>query len=174
MQRMGLIHLYTGNGKGKTTAAVGLAARMSGCGGSVVFAQFLKGADSGERMALSQLPGVTVTPVPQSVRFVFQMDAQERAVFASHTCEAFAQACALALDRDLLILDEALGAVEMGMLPLDRVLAFLRGKPEALEVVLTGRSAPKELTEMADYVMRVDSEKHPYDRGIAARRGIEY
>ena len=174
MEGLGLIHLYTGCGKGKTTAAVGLAVRLLGRGGRVVFIQFLKGENSGERFILRELPGVELIRLPEKVKFTARMNDAERAECAEVCREQFEMACALAADRDLLVLDEALGAIETGMLPLSAVLGFLKNKPEQLEVVLTGRRAPKELKEAADYVMRVDSEKHPYTSGISARRGIEF
>lgn len=170
----GLIHLYTGEGKGKTTAAVGLTARMSGCGKSVVFAQFLKGEDSGERRALQLLPGVTLMPVPARVPFLFTMTAGEKADFARLTERQFADACVRAADKDMLVLDEALCAVEAGVLPAGAVVDFLRDKPRALEVVLTGRAAPEEIMALAHYISRADSVRHPFDAGVPARRGIEF
>lgn len=174
MRDMGLVHLYTGEGKGKTTAAVGLAARMSGRGGRVVFAQFLKGGDSGERAALALLPGVTLMPAPDSVKFVFQMNAAERAAFAHETERLFAASCVKAADKDMLILDELLGAIESGLISCKRVADFLANKPAALEVVLTGRHAPEALIALADYVSCAACVKHPYERGVQARAGIEY
>lgn len=174
MREMGLVHIYMGEGKGKTTAAVGLASRVSGRGGSAVFAQFLKGADSGERKSLALLPGVTLMPVPEIVKFTFQMTDDEKRQCAEYTARQFAAACVRAADKDILILDEVLGAIQARMLPQSAVVNFLRCKPAALEVVLTGREADAELLAMADYVSRVDCVKHPYQRGVPARRGIEY
>ena len=174
MQNLGRIHLYTGSGKGKTTAAVGLVVRLLGRGGTAVFMQFLKGENSGERSILRTLPGLVLPKLPETVRFVFQMSAQEKADYARLVQRQFESACSLAEGCDLLVLDEALGAIEMGLLPLAAVMDYLTGKPKGLELVLTGRSAPEALKAAADYVMRVDSEKHPYDSGVQARQGIEY
>ena len=174
MNGMGRIHLCTGCGKGKTTAAVGLTVRLIGRGGTVVFAQFLKGENSGERAVLAKLPGVTLLPVPREVKFVFQMTAQEKEACAQAARGQFLRACEAAASADLLVLDEALDAIETGVLAEDEVLRFLRHKPAALEVVLTGRRASDTLKSLADYVMRVDSEKHPYDQGLPAREGIEF
>ena len=174
MNGMGKIHLYTGCGKGKTTAAVGLIVRLAGRGGTAVFMQFLKGENSGERAALSRLPGVCLPPVPREIKFVFQMSPQEKAACAQSTRRQFLSACQQAEACDLLVLDEILDTIETGLLPEAEVLDYLRRKPASLEVVLTGRRASAELKEMADYVMRVDSEKHPYEIGLPAREGIEY
>lgn len=174
MNGMGRIHLYTGCGKGKTTAAVGLTVRLIGRGGTVVFAQFLKGENSGERAVLATLPGVKLLPVPQEIKFVFQMTAQEKEACAQAARGQFLRACEAAASADLLVLDEALDAIETGMLAEEEVLCFLRHKPASLEVVLTGRRASAALKALADYVMRVDSEKHPYDQGLPAREGIEF
>lgn len=174
MNGMGKVHLYTGGGKGKTTAAVGLTVRLTGRGGTAVFAQFLKGENSGERAVLAGLDRVTLMPVPREMKFVFRMNPEEKEACARETRGQFSAACQAARGCDLLVLDEALDAVETGMLPEAEVLTFLRAKPPGLEVVLTGRHASAEMRELADYVMRVDSEKHPYDSGLAAREGIEF
>lgn len=169
----GLIHLYIGTGKGKTTAAAGLALRMLGRGGRVVFMQFLKGENSGERAALRCLPGAAVPDLPEQVQFVFQMTEAEKAACAEETQRQFRRAWALAADRQLLILDEMLDAIALGLIPEEQVLSALREKPEGLEVVLTGRNASDALRQLADYVTEMVCEKHPYDRGIPAREGIE-
>lgn len=174
MLQKGLIHVYMGDGKGKTTAALGLALRMAGRGGRVLLAQFLKSENSGERAALRQLPGVTLLPLPEQVKFVFQMTPEEKAAYAEETRHTLHRAAEESRIADLLILDEALGALETGLLPLEELLRFLDGKPAGLEVVLTGRAAPQLLLDRADYITRMDKVKHPFDRGIAARKGIEY
>ena len=152
-----MIHLYCGDGKGKTTAAMGLALRMAGRGKPVVIAQFLKGADSGERYALSLLPKVTLLPAPEPIKFSFQLTQAEAA--------ARKEACGL------LVLDEVCAAVNTGLLPLERVLACL--DRVSCEVVLTGRDPVPELWERADYITEMEKLRHPYDRGIAARPGVE-
>ena len=174
MEGMGRIQLYTGCGKGKTTAAVGLTVRLIGRGGTAVFAQFLKGENSGERAVLACLDGVNLLPVPSEIKFVFQMTSREKEACAQAARGQFLHACEAAASCDLLVLDEALDAIETGMLAEDTVLEFLRCKPAALEVVLTGRRASDAMKAMADYVMRVDSEKHPYEKGLPARAGIEF
>lgn len=167
-----MIHLYCGNGKGKTTAAMGLALRAAGRGERVVIAQFLKGADSGERYALAKLPQVELLPLPEQVKFTFQMDEQER-LEASRRCRALLEvARERAKDCFLLVLDEACAAVNSGLLPLEELLDCLDNL--ACEIVLTGRDPAPQLLERADYITQMEPLRHPYQRGITARKGIEW
>ena len=172
----GLIHIYCGEGKGKTTAAVGLGVRACGSGMRVVLAQFLKGNSSGERRVLERLPGFFLIPGPESVKFTFQMTPREMEE-ARRQSGAMLRAAVETARREtcgLLILDEVFGAVSTGVLQAEDVLNFLRGKPEALEVVLTGRDPAPEFLQLADYVSEIRKIKHPYDRKVPARKGIEY
>ena len=165
-----MIHLYHGDGKGKTTAAMGLALRMAGRGRPVVIAQFLKGADSGERPALARLPQVTLLPVPERVKFLFAMTEEERQREARRARELLARAKQAAADPNcgLVVLDEVCD----GVLPLAELLSLL--DCAKAEVVLTGRDPAAELVKRADYVTRFQKEKHPYDLGIPARTGVEF
>ncbi len=183
---MGLIHLYCGDGKGKTTAALGLAVRTAGCGGQAVAARFLKNDASGEVEALRRLGGVTVFPCKRTFGFTWQMGAQERAGAASWSRElfhaAFEEASRLAEERMpeaeetpvLLVLDELCAALNAGLLDLEEVLRALDSRPVRLEVVITGRDPAPELWQRADYVTEMRKARHPFDRGVKARRGIEY
>ena len=168
-----MIHLYCGDGKGKTTAAMGLALRMAGRGRGVVIAQFLKGEDSGERYALARLPQVRLLPVPERVKFSFQLSQAEREAEAGRSLDLLDQAEAAAREPacGLLVLDEVCAAVNTGLLPLERVLACL--DRVSCEVVLTGRDPAAELLARADYVTEMRKLRHPYDQGISARRGVE-
>ena len=167
-----MIHLYCGNGKGKTTAAMGLALRAAGRGERVVIAQFLKGADSGERYALAKLLQVELLPLPEQVKFTFQMDEQER-LEASRRCRALLdEARERAKDCFLLVLDEACAAVNSGLLPLEELLDCLDNL--TCEIVLTGRDPAPQLLERADYITQMEPLRHPYQRGITARKGIEW
>jgi cob(I)alamin adenosyltransferase len=169
----GLTHIYTGHGKGKTTAAVGLAVRAAGDGLRVLFVQFLKGRATGELGPLKSL-GVDVVRSPGVKKFIPDMTQQEREEcgVAQHTC--LNAAIDSAARYDLIILDEAFGAAETGMIDIDALAEFVKHKPDSLELVLTGRGAPQRLIELADYVSEIKAVKHPYDRGITARKGIEY
>lgn len=171
-----MLHIYYGEGKGKTTAAMGLALRAAGRGKRVVIAQFLKGADSGERRALTCVPGVELLPVPERVTFSFRMSQEER----REAAERFLALCEQCRERlrsgaaELLVLDEVCAAVNTGLLPLSALLTLLDQAPEGCELVLTGRAPAPELAERADYLTEMRCVRHPYQRGVTAREGIEY
>lgn len=169
----GLIHLYCGDGKGKTTAALGLCLRALGAGMKVCLMQFLKDGNSSELNLLRMLPDLCILEAPKICKFTFQMNEAEKADCRRRQTEAFAQALETAKSADLLILDEALGAIATGTLMESAVLHFLQNKPEGLEVVLTGRNPSEALLACAHYVTEMKKCKHPYDQGIAARKGIE-
>lgn len=171
----GLVHIYYGDGKGKTTAAFGLAFRCAGRGKRVVIAQFLKSGGSGEAAAAERFPGITLVRGKAVQKFTFQMDDAEKAQTARDCADLFHRAAALAQGGDvrLLVLDEAIDAC-YGFLPMDEVAAFLDSRPEGLEVVITGHSLPEALAERAGYISHVVKEKHPYDQGVMARPDIEF
>lgn len=173
--QQGLIELYCGDGKGKTTAALGLILRASGRGFKVILCQFLKGWETGELKTLSLLPGVQVFRAPGITKFSFQMSDQEKQTVLQHHDELLAQVIdrCRAENTDMLVLDEALGACSTGLLTESKLLDFLKKKPNGLEVVLTGRNPSPELLHAADYVSEICKRKHPYDKGIKARVGIE-
>ena len=162
----GLIHLYFGDGKGKTTAAVGLSVRAAGAGKRVLFAQFLKDGSSSELNILRTLPNVEVACCEQNFGFFRSMDEQTKAA-ARLTYSAL-------LENVMLVLDEAVAACNHGLIEETALLDFLRRRPETLEVVLTGRDPSQHLLDAADYVTEMRKRKHPFDRGIAARRGVEF
>lgn len=180
---MGLVHIYCGDGKGKTTAAVGLALRMAGNDRKVVLVRFLKNEDSGEVRTLRGIPGVEVLPCTKCFGFTWQMTGEEKQQAAEH-CKiqfqkAWDRAVSLCESREtdadvLLVLDEAAAALEHGLLQLSGVLDCVDHRPANLEIVFTGRRMPGELLERADYVTEMKAVRHPYARGIRARRGIEY
>ena len=172
----GLIHIYCGNGKGKTSAAVGLTIRALGHGRRVVFVQFLKDGRSGEISVLAQFEQLTLITGQTVAKFSFAMNEQERLeTLALH--QAYLERASQLVHRetvDLLVLDEALGALETKLLDETALLDFLTNRPEKLEVVLTGRTASPQLCEQADYISEIHCVRHPYEQGIAAREGIEY
>lgn len=171
----GLIHIYCGDGKGKTTAAMGLALRALGCGGRVLVVQFLKDGDSSELNALKAFPGVNVLTGKPVKGFSFAMTAAEQQLVAKHHNAYLQQAITLCRDQqaDMLILDEIIGALNKQLVNQDFLLDFLRNKPAQLEVVMTGRNPSSELVELADYVSEINKIKHPYDQGIKSRIGVE-
>ena len=173
--KLGLIHIYTGDGKGKTTAALGLILRASGRGLHVVLGQFLKGRETGELHTLSLLPGVKVFRGKPLTKFSFQMNEQEKAeVLQSHNefIQELASYCRQE-ETDLLVLDEVIGACGTHLLDESMLIDFLKHKPEHLEGVMTGRNPSPELLELADYVSEICKRKHPFDKGIPAREGRE-
>ena len=168
----GLIHIYCGDGKGKTTAAAGLAARCAGGGGRAAFFQFLKDNTSGEHHALKKA-GVDVIDGYDGLGKVWTFtDEQVRDMFVWYE-EKFKKIKEIAADYDLLVLDEAIDAVNYGYIRRDTILDFLRTKPACLEVILTGHNPAQEFLEIADYVTQMQKIKHPYDKGIKARKLIE-
>lgn len=170
----GLVHIYCGEGKGKTTAAVGLAVRAAGAGKQVVFTQFFKDGSSSEIAVLRQIPHIRVMHCRTVPGFWRRMDDAQKARAAADYSRLFAEVREAAEDADLLILDEIVSACNHGAVPENAVTDFLLEKPEKLEVVLTGRSPSRAMLELADYVTEMRKEKHPFDRGIPGRRGIEF
>jgi cob(I)alamin adenosyltransferase len=170
----GLIQVYTGDGKGKTTCALGLALRAVGQGFRVYMVQFMKGRDTGEARAAARLaPDLTLryfgrpglvnlkSPAPEDLDLIEEAWDLARQVIKSG-------------EYDLVILDEINLVLTHGLLPLEDTLEFLRRRPPWVEVVLTGRQAPPELVEMADLVTEMRPVKHYYTAGVQARRGIEW
>ncbi|MDR2495446.1 MAG: cob(I)yrinic acid a,c-diamide adenosyltransferase [Spirochaetaceae bacterium] len=170
----GLIHVYTGDGKGKTTAAAGLCARARGRDKTVVFSQFLKSGVTGEVASLERL-GALVIRSDLRFGFTHEMDAETGAACREEQERLFSRIIAAVREpaADLLVLDEVLDAMNAGMLEERLLRSFLEGRNADLEVVITGRRPGAWLMEMADYVSDVRKVKHPFDRGVAARIGIE-
>ncbi|MDR3116149.1 MAG: cob(I)yrinic acid a,c-diamide adenosyltransferase [Treponema sp.] len=177
----GLIHLYIGDGKGKTTAAVGLSVRAAGRDKQVLFAQFLKSSFTGELGSLEKL-GVRVIRSTLALGFTHQMNEETRARCKAEQRQILEKIRAALYgetrepgigEPDLVVLDEALDAVNTGMLDEGDLRSLVETKAPALELVLTGRNPPLWLLDAADYVSEIKKIKHPYDRGIPARLGIE-
>lgn len=169
----GLVHIYTGDGKGKTTAAAGLCARALGQGLRVGFFQFLKSGRSGEVDSLQKL-GAQVGAAEDSGKFIWNMTEAEKEACATAQAIHLQKAAKAMPTLDLLVLDEAIGACGAGMLKEEDLLALLAAKPEHLEVVLTGRNASEALRNAADYITEMRAVRHPFDEGQVARRGIEF
>lgn len=172
----GQIHIYCGDGKGKTTAAVGLGVRACGSGKRVLLVQFLKGGTSSELNVLRNTANFQIMETPAAIKFTFQMTKEELEQTAA-LCEGMflkAVAAAHSGDCDLLILDEIFGALSCSLLNESMVFDFIRNKPQKLELVLTGRDPAQKFLDAADYVTEMKKVKHPYDKGVQARKGIEY
>jgi len=175
IQDGGLIHIYTGNGKGKTTACIGLAVRCAGHDNRVLLVQFLKGRPTGELKTLALIPNIEIWRGKETKKFTFQMNAEEKAqVLVDHMAlfQKVKEKC-FAGEVELLILDEVIGSINNGVFDMADLLDFLKNKPKTLEVVLSGRNPAPELLELADYVSEICKRKHPFEKGIPARTGIE-
>lgn len=176
----GLVHIYCGDGKGKTTAAVGSAVRAAGRGKRVLIARFMKTDNSGEVTGLSYVPGITVLPCDQNFGFSWEMSAAQRTAAALYYGELFEMAWKMAAGQDgedgydMLVLDELIGACGLGFVNEMTVTGRLRGKPDSLEVILTGRGPSDELKACADYITEMTMERHPFEKGVPAREGIEF
>ena len=171
MESLGLLHLYYGDGKGKTTAAMGLALRALGSGKRVVIVQFLMGGQSGEIPLLEQL-GAVVYRGKAGQKFVFQMNEAEKA--ATRALQNKNLAAALAQPCDMLVLDEAGSAWELDMVDKALLQQAVLHRPAGQECVLTAHAAPGWMLDAADYLTEMCCRRHPYQKGIAARKGVEY
>ena len=177
MTASGLTHVYYGYGKGKTTAALGLALRASGCDKRVVVVQFLKDTKCGELVSLALLPGVTVFRGKSCGKlFVRDMDEAEIEMIRQTHDSNLKTALALQAsgECDLLVLDELMDALELGLVDEHAVSGLIKNKPPELELVITGHKPIAWILDAADYVTEMKKIKHPYDRGITGRRGIEF
>ena len=172
----GLVHLYCGEGKGKTTAAVGLCARAAGSGKKVLFVQFFKDGTSSENASLRLLPTVQTMHEPRYFGRVSNMGKEEFEECKRAYSALFEAAISRAAEEkfDLLVLDEAVSSCNHGVIDEGALLRFLKSRPARLEVVLTGREPSAALVEAADYVTEMKKVKHPFDAGVIARRGIEF
>lgn len=171
----GLIHIYTGDGKGKSTAAVGLSIRCAGSGKNVIYTQFLKDNQSNELKIIKEIPGIQFIPCENNYGFYSKMT-EEQKVKAKETYSVLLENAikqAINSDCQMLVLDEVILAYKFNLIDQNLFLDFLKTKPNELEVILTGRYAAKELIELADYVSEIKKVKHPYDKGIVARDGVE-
>lgn len=172
-EELGLIHIYCGDGKGKTSAAMGLVIRAAGNNLQVLILQLLKIQYSGELTILGQIPNIKVIRGKGVANFSFTMTEPQKLMCRNthnHNLEAV---IAEADHYDLLVLDEVIGAYNRDLLDKDLLLDFLKNKPPHLEVVLTGRNPPEEILEFADYISEIKKVKHPFDKGVKARLGIE-
>jgi cob(I)alamin adenosyltransferase len=175
----GLVIVNTGDGKGKTTASIGLAVRAAGGGLKVLIIQFIKGRwKTGESQSLPKLePNIQL--VRMGMGFTIERLRDPRIPMEEHeeaAAKAFERAreVVMADEYDMIVLDEILGSIKAGLISLDDVLGLIREKPARLHLVLTGRGAPDALIDAADLVTEMRLVKHPLQRGIKAQRGIEF
>jgi cob(I)alamin adenosyltransferase len=170
----GLVQVYTGNGKGKTSAAFGLALRAIGRGLEVYIIQFIKGGfDYGELYIADKLPGLKLKAFGRG-KFVSEKEPDKEDVDLAEEALRTAEEAVKSHEYDVIVLDEVNVALNLRLIKTERVLQLIREKPVQTELVLTGRKAPKEIIEAADLVTEMTEVKHPFNSGFRARKGIEY
>lgn len=165
-----ILHIYHGNGKGKTTAAVGLAIRAAGAGLNVMFVQFLKNGNSSENKILKQINNICVICCEVCNKFTFRMNDEEKAAVTERHNDMINQA--FRSSADVIILDEFLDAYNKNMT--DRKISGNMILSDNREIILTGRNPAEIFLEHADYISEIKAVRHPYEKGITARKGIEY
>jgi cob(I)alamin adenosyltransferase len=178
---LGLVHVYTGEGKGKTTCAYGLAVRAIGAHKRVLILQFLKpnAETSGENAALRQLrPKPVLVCVNHYKGWLFNTPEYEKN-FPIATAEIAKSLAWLETELqtgkfDMVILDELNNAMDLKVASIPRVIALIKNRPEKIELIITGRNAPKQIIALADYVTEMNAIKHPADLGVKPRKGIEF
>jgi cob(I)alamin adenosyltransferase len=172
-KRRGLVLVYTGHGKGKTTAALGLVFRALGRGMRVALVQFIKGKwKTGERLFAENLPGLEFHVM--GLGFTWESDDLSRDRAAAAAAWTTARGFIESGERDVVVLDEITYAFHYGFVELDEVLDVLRARPPQVHVVLTGRNAPEALVALADLVTEMVAVKHPFDQGIPAQIGVDF
>ncbi len=171
----GLVQVFTGDGKGKTSAALGVVLRALGHGLRVYIIYFMKGDDYpyGERRILSELPNVDIASFGGS-GFIHQESIKPEHMEQAKQALATAREAMLSGNYDLVVLDEVNLAVAWKLVELDEVVRLIHDKPQNVELILTGRQADTELIKLADLVTEMLKIKHPYDKGVTARKGIDY
>jgi cob(I)alamin adenosyltransferase len=170
----GLVQVYTGNGKGKTSAAFGAALRAVGRGLKVYVIQFIKGGfDYGELYSVKNLPNLELTAFGRG-RFITESKPLKEDVELAREGFELAQRIVKSGEYDLVVLDEINVVLHLKMISIDDVIELIKNKPKHVELILTGRNAPPQIIEAADLVTEMKEIKHPYAQGIPPRKGIEY
>jgi cob(I)alamin adenosyltransferase len=171
---LGLIQVFTGDGKGKTTAALGEALRACGHGFKVLIVQFMKGdIKYGEITTAQSVPNLEIRQFGLPT-FVKKGEPGDEDLRLAREGFAYARSAIENATHDMVILDELNVAIDYGLIPLDDVLELLRERPHGIEIIITGRYAPKEIIEIADLVSNIEEVKHPYQKGIFGRKGVEW
>ncbi len=175
--KRGLVQIYTGEGKGKTTAAIGQAIRARGRDCKVLFVQFLKGKEGSGEIPLLEAAGIKVVCKGEKDKWIFpdRLEEEEKKKIRLELTHFLDEISRQVVEEkyDLVILDEINVALHYELVNKSRLVDFIKRKPVSLEIILTGRHACPELIELAHLVSEIKSIKHPFDAGIEARRGIE-
>lgn len=170
----GLVQVYTGNGKGKTSAAFGLAIRAIGRGLKVYIIQFIKGGfDYGELYVIGKLPNLTLKAFGRG-KFITAKPPEEEDLKLAEQALKLAKDVVESDEYDVVVLDEINVALSLKLIDLNEVLELIKRKPDRVELVLTGRYAPEEIIEASDLVTDMKEIKHPFNKGFQSRKGIEY
>lgn len=169
---MGLIHIYCGDGKGKTTAAIGLAIRTAGAGMKVNFVQLMKGGYTSEISILNEIKNITVSRCDKNYGFSFNMTQIQKNEIT--ICHNKLISNAFNSKSDVIILDEFNPAYSCGLLDIELADNFILKKNPIPEIILTGRNPAPKFIEIADYISEINAVKHPFQKGITARKGIEF
>lgn len=180
-----MIHLYSGEGRGKTSIAVGTAIRMAGAGKKVIFAQFMKGQESSEIEILSSLPNVEICCVPEEFPFYNQMSEEQMQRITKYHNDILMQImdeirCVGEKGEGgrspklLVVLDEITYPVSWNLIDQTLVNHLLSDLPESVELIMTGRNPSEEMIAFSDYWSEVTKKRHPYEKGVMARKGVEY
>lgn len=171
-----MLQVYCGDGKGKTTAALGQALRGAGSGMNVLIWQFLKGNSSNEYHSLKHIPNINIYSVTDDVKFSIQMSEKDLSNYSKEVNKSIQKIYSHCINDNLgmLVLDEILGAIEIGVIEEHIIIDLINQFNDKMEIVLTGRMITDKLLDMADYVSQINKIKHPYDKKISARKGIEF
>ena len=172
-----MLHLYIGDGKGKTTAAMGQAIRAAGAGQSVLIAQFLKDGSSSELRVLEKLDKIYIMSLSEKLGFTFKMDGNKFEDAKGKWEGYFESVCSKLSEADkfhMLVLDELLDAVNVGMIDEADAYRLIDCHINKVEIIITGRNPKAGFEKRADYITEMRKIRHPFDNGIVARKGIEY
>ena len=174
MGQRGMIHVYCGDGKGKTSAALGLMIRAAGRGKKILFVRFLKNDDSGELAVLEQISSICQLRMPKVPGFYWTMTKDQKEELKRAYTRVWESIEEQAGEFDVLVMDEFTSTFRYGLIPNERLLSFLGKEGERPEIILTGRDPDGRVLEMADYISEIKAVRHPFEQGIPAREGIEY
>ena len=174
-ENLGYIHVYCGNGKGKTTTAMGLCTRAAGYGYKVLIYQFMKNNSTNERKILEKQPNITFIDGLNKEKFSFQMTDDEKKSRKLFYEAQFQKVTEMAEkeDYDILFCDELIYTIGAGLFDENILVDYMKNKPKHLELILTGQNPGERVVELADYVSEIRKIKHPFDKGMPARVGIE-
>ena len=174
-KQTGCIHIYCGDGKGKTTTGMGLSTRAAGCGYKVLIYQFMKNNSTSERNILENVPNITFVDGLEGEKFSFQMSEDEKKERKNFYENQFKMLTEMIENEnfDVVFFDELIYTIKAGLFDEELLADYLKHKPEKLEVILTWQNPSQNLMDLADYVSEIRKVKHPYDRGLCSRKGIE-